>query len=393
MSTNRMTVQPQSAVRRRQFLLAAGAGLAAAGCAPAAAPPPPAVSPSPAPAASAPGAGAWEKDWESLVPAAKAEGAFSIITISGTTYRQWLSAFEEAFPGIKVELNQVPQVQAYVSRLLEERKAGVYGVDLLLTGVLVLPGLKAAGALDPLRPRLIRPDVIDDKNWRDGFNGGWQDNDKQLGYNGAEDVLSAHINTDLVKDGEIKSVQDLLDPKWKGKIMWIDPRTSGFTAGPMTAIRLKYGEDTVKRLLVDQQPAFSRDNRQITEGLLRGTYALATGVTQPVLDQFVQQGLGKNVKFVDIVDFATTGSGDGLWVMNRAPHPNATKLFVNWALTKAGQESYSKTVAGNSRRADVAAATPERLPRQGQTYFRNLESTVPEVVKTREYIAMLLGSA
>ena len=197
----------------------------------------------------------------------------------------------------------------------------------------------------------------------------------------------------LPADQGPKGWSDLLDPKWKGKIMWIDPRTSGFTAGPMTAIRLKYGEDTVKRLLVDQQPAFSRDNRQITEGLLRGTYALATGVTQPVLDQFLQQGLGKNVKFVDIVDFATTGSGDGLWMMNRAPHPNATKLFVNWALTKAGQESYSKTVAGNSRRADVAPATPERLPRQGQTYFRNLESTVPEVVKTRAFIATLLGNA
>lgn len=383
-----MATQPHQ-VSRRGVLKIAGLSTAAAVAAACASAAPPTTSPTPSTAAAG-GKQEWEVEWDKLVATARQEGKLSIITIAGTGYRKWMAAFEEALPGITVEHQQVPQVQAYVSRLLEERKAGVYVVDVLLTGALVMPALKPGGALDPLRPALMRPDVLGNNNWRDGFDAGWVDLEKKLAYNGAEDVRSAHINTDLVKTGEIKDVRDLLEPGWKGKIFLIDPRVSGFSAGPLTSIRLKLGNDVLKRLLVDQEPAFHRDNRLITEALIRGQYAIATGVTKPVLDQFLEQGVGKNVSFLDIPGFSTVGSGDGLWLVNRAPHPGAAKLFVNWALSKAGQEAYSKAIGGNSRRADIPPVDLERLPKPGQNYFGTNEGSIAEVEKTREFIEPFL---
>ena len=280
----------------------------------------------------------------------------AIVTSVGLGYRRWLDEFERAFPGIEVQHATFTGLNAFVLRYLEERKAGIYDWDLVNTSTsVVLPVLRDQGALDPVRPLVInRPDIIEDQYWQGGFAAGWQDREKQLA-NTHQASLSAllGINTDMVAEGEIKTPLDLLNPKWRGRMVFTDP-SSGSTYVPMHWMRKRHGDDAVKRLLVDQQPVIIRDNAQITESLVRGRYAISGGLTAAVLQKFREEGLGKNVKQIAIPDY-TYLLQFALWFLNRAPHPAAAKLFINWTLTKEGSESYAKNTENDARRTDVPA--------------------------------------
>lgn len=177
----------------------------------------------------------------------------------------------------------------------------------------------------------------------------------------------------------------------QGKMIFVEISSeSAFHA--MTGIRLNHGDDTVKQLLVDQQPVFSRDVRQITEGLVRGRYAVALGVLAPVLTEFRSQGIGQNVKMLDLPD-ADYVPGYVTYPFNRAAHPSAAKLFLNWFLTKEAQTVYAKTTGLNSRRADVEPADAANLPRPGRTYNENnREEVFLKVVETQKFIGGLVGA-
>jgi iron(III) transport system substrate-binding protein len=326
-----------------------------------------------------------------LLAAAKKEGKVALTTQTGVGYRRWIEVFEKSFPDIEVQQKQV-NIFTFVPQVVGERKAGIYEHDIMITaGPVSFGQLVPEGVMAPVRPLIFRPDVIGDQYWRNGYEFGWLDNQKQLAYAFMERVLMPAINTDLVKPGEIKTVQDLLDPKWKGKILWEDVR-QGSTFGMMNATRLRLGDETVKKLIVDQEPAFSRDKRQLVEAAVRGRYAVIGGVTKPELQAFLDQGLGKNVKFVDIPDLAYVTHADSLWYVNRAPHPSAAKLFANWVLTKEGQDAYSKGTEQNSRRTDVAVYDQEEVPKPSQHYVRiGPEDTVAEVTKTQKLLADLAG--
>src|SRR5205814_216323 len=123
-------------------------------------------------------------------------------------------------------------------------------------------------------------------------------------------------------------------------------------------------------LIVDQEPAFSREVRQIVEAMVRGRYAFTNSATKAVLREFLDAGLGKNVQLVDLPHMSYLTNANALWIVNRRPHPNGAQLLANWALTRAGQESFSKNVEVNSRRADLPPFDEVSVPKQGQDYLR-----------------------
>ena len=200
----------------------------------------------------------------------------------------------------------------------------------------------------PIKPVFTRPDVLDNSLWRDGF-------DCRLG--GPREAVgipfpAPHrdrgfwIDKNQVNPDEIKSPTDLLSPKWKGKILMADPRINGYGSVPTTAFRLKYGEDAFVKLLKEQDVALNRDTRQITEWMIRGQYAIGFGVVQTILDEFKLENLGNNLQPMPMlgIDLAKP-----IWLPKQVPHPNAAKVFINWLMTKDGQEAWCKAVGTNSR--------------------------------------------
>jgi iron(III) transport system substrate-binding protein len=357
--------------------------------------------PAGAPAQKAPGqstAAPATQTWDEVVAAAKTEGVVNIATYAGTGYRKVMDDFEAAFPGLKVDQTGFQSSSRdFVPRLLQERNAGLFGWDIaLMPSPEMLIQVHPVGGLDALRPLLMHPEVLADASWGDALNGGFVDTAKQLSYAITRArSQSLWIDTNQVKDDEIKSYRDLLDPKWKNRLLAGDLRTKGSGYNTGTTLRLKTrDEDILRKIYKDQEAVLSTDARQLTEFAVRGAYPVSLGaVSKPILLDFLAQGVGKNLKCIALpeVDYVYSGS-NLLHFVNKAPHPAAAKLFVNWVLTKDGSSSFSRNLQDNSRRVDVPVFDPDTVPEKGVDYtLLDAEEILPELQKTQDMAKALLN--
>ncbi|MFN0073276.1 MAG: ABC transporter substrate-binding protein [Chloroflexota bacterium] len=358
--------------------------------------PAPAAAPTQAPAVAAPAPAAKDSmaAWDELVAAATKEGKVVVNTFPGAGYRQALTAFEEKYPGIKVEHSTLIARELAV-KSIQEQKAGVYSFDVTeIPATTALSVMLPEGVWAPIAPAMIHPEVTGDQYWVGGFKRGFADASGQYGYNfGWNKYGGPYINTDVVKPGEIKSGRDVLDPKWKGKLVLMDPRSGGFTANWVTSVRKQEGDEYLKKLLIDQEPVITRDQRQATEMLIRGGFALGTGPDDALLDDFRKSGVTVNVTDQPLSD-ANYIQGRTVWLFKNAPNPNAAKLFINWILSKDGQETYSRVALNqNSRRTDVAPIIPEDYPTAEEArtlIFFDTEEWVKEVEITQKLATELM---
>ncbi len=385
--------RPDGRFTRRAFLEAAalsGTSLAAA-CAPGASTP----TPSPGASEGVREAG-WEAEWQTLVAAAKQEGKLVAVTIAGAAAeRQLLERFQDAFPGITAEQSSVASINIWGPKALQERQAGIYTWDVQWGGGVTanLGTYKPQGVYQPIRPFLMRPDVLDDTAWIGGFEEGFPDEEKQWAFGF---TLSkgggVYINTDLVSAAELRSVRDLLDPRWKGRMVWADPRNYGAGYWAATAMRLAIGNDSMRQMFVDQEPVLSRDARQIAEFIARGRYPAGVGPLTSVLQEMRSEGVAQNVKQVYLPEISYASS-NALFVLDHAPHPNAAKLFVNWMLTQDALAFYGGQTRTNSRRKDVPVMDAEAVvnEEEARRLFRpDREARIATIEETQKIATDLL---
>lgn len=386
-------------LNRRAFcqIAALGAAASATACAPGTAP---AVSPvgSDAAQVAAPPAvpteeGEWEKAWDDVIAAAREEGKLSLLTLVGGGYARVIDRFQQAFPGITVDRLAESSASVWLGKVRRGRRARTSSFDLAFvppTRALAEGGPEGMWA--PIKPLLFRPDVLDDGVWRDGLHARFIDAGGNLCFAWEYQVVHAYaVNTDVVQEGDVRTVKDLLDPKWKGKILASDPRIgSGLLSA--ASVAQHWGTDVVKQLLVDQRPTFSRGGpSQITEFLARGRHPIALGVRPKALNPLRNQGLGHNVAYLDFpdADFVATIS---LLYFDRAPHPAAATLFANWILTSEGQTLLTSSLATNSARTDVEAFEPDGIGTAGKTYYEpDREANYRHTAETQKFIYQLLG--
>ena len=356
---------------------------------------------SPPAGASSPGAGTGSSPasaWSNVLAKAKEEGKLVISTSHTPVVRQAVSqAFKGAF-GIDIEYIGGGKGAELGRKLLAERQAGMYLQDLYIGGTTtILTDLKPAGALDPLDPVLMQSDVLDKKLWMGGEYL-WADRDKTI------IVLllmptpgqSTIINTTLVKPGEIRVYDDFLNPKWKGKIVLNDPSVQGpgqrFVG--VTATKVKswdYMKDLAK-----QNPFINRDQRLQVEWVARGKYAVGLGMQTDLPTEFIKAG-APIMEILPEDDIAASAGPNDLAMINRAPHPNAARVFINWILGKEGQTIVSKASGVASVKTNVATdhLTPARRLDRAKKYFivdheDYILKEKENIVKAREVFADLL---
>ena len=290
-------------------------------------------------------------EWEKLVDAAKKEGK---VTVSVPASAEMKKQLEEQFKkryGIEVE-TFTARGSAAVRRMADEFKAGVRNFDLHIGGSSsIVSGMLDEGILDPIEPWLVLPEVKDPKQWWGGHL--WVDNAKRFVYT-FQAYLSEVIwyNTELVKPAEIRSLDDFLNPKWKGKIGYLDPRTPG--AGDSTwAFMWKVKGEEYLRKLAAQDLYLGRDQRVLAENLARGRVAVMIGLSYYSYLPFLKAGLPiKTLPTPREGNYGTGGSGN-LAIIKAPAHPNSTKVFVNWLLGREGQEAVSRALGQATRRLDV----------------------------------------
>ncbi len=346
--------------------------------------------------AAAQGSANWQADWQKLTAAAKQEGELSLAVSFGVggVPRTTIEEFQK-FSGVKVNMQTFQSGSIMGPKILQEQQGGVFNYDVLMVSGPFGPALRDGNALVPLRPQLMRPDVLDTKVWVNGIDASFRDKEKQFGFAPVWELVSHFwINTNFVKPGEIKNTPDLLNPRFKGKMMFSDVRTGATFAAAM-GIQKAHGDDMLKRLFVDMEPAYSRDTRQILEQLIKGQRMVVIGVMEPLLPDFKAQGLTNHIQRIVLEDAKVSTTGNDLWMPKRAPHPNAAKLFVNWFLTKDGQTIYTQDTLNNSRRLDVPPQAPERAARAGEKYpvmlgTEDVDLGIPRIV---EQLSKLVGAA
>jgi iron(III) transport system substrate-binding protein len=312
------------------------------------------------------------KSWEQTLAAAKAEGKLVISGPPSQELRRTLPAAFEARYGIVVEYIG-GRTTELAGKLRAERAAGINSLDAVMAGIQSLALVfHREKMLQPLRPMLVLPEVVDGSKWKRGSL--WfSDPENRYILRLSNSVTTMfHINTTQVKQEDLRTAKDLLDPKWKGKIALQDPTTSGSGGNQAAHLYYQLGEDFVKKLYVEQKPLISRDTRQITDWLARGTTPIALGADDADVDRLRKEGapIALLHQFPDLYSEVSAGFGQ-VAVLDKPPHPNATKVFVNWIASKEGSEIYARAMDVVPTRNDIDESflPPEIIPREGVKYF------------------------
>jgi iron(III) transport system substrate-binding protein len=330
-----------------------------------------------------------QSEWDKVVAAAKKEGK---VVISGSSSEAWrktlVEPFQKKYPEIKVEYTGISG-RSFVAKVAKEREVGQYLWDIRIGGVNpTVYKEKDQGTYDPIRP-LLTPENAKDSVWQGGLDTLFVDKDKKyfvgfLAYGGA----IATVNYNVIPEAEMKSPQDMLNPKFKGKIAILDPR-GGSGLGNLATMLAGYGEDFVRDFLTKQDVIITGDDRQLVEWVVRGKYPIGMGLEQAALIPFEKQGLTKNVK--DLPEgkrVLSTGYGN-IAYFNKAPNPNASRVYINWLLSEEGQKAVTETVQLNSRRIGVPPGDKLLIvdPNKLDLYVAHQREEFVEVRKTAQKLA------
>jgi ABC-type Fe3+ transport system substrate-binding protein len=310
-------------------------------------------------------------DWEQTLAAAKKEGSVTISALSGELLRQALLSFEQDYPEIKVEYHGMSG-RDFRSRLLKERELGQHLWDLRIGGIDAETfRFSTRGIIDPIRPVLMLPEVTDPGKWMvkfDDVNSIFADNAKKyVAYVTGTLASEFLVDRDVAPASVFKTRRDLLDPRWKGKIVLQDPRLPGAGNSALATLLTLYGEEFARDLLTKQNIVISDNRRQMAEWMVRKRYPITIGLGNAgPIAEFQKQGLGKNIRSFGDGDI----TGNSVVLLNKAPHPNAAKVYINWLMSKKGQERLSEITQTNSWRTDVKPVVPTLAmdPKKIQSY-------------------------
>ena len=238
--------------------------------------------------------------------------------------------------------------------------------------------------------------MLQDGAWRGGLGARFLDPGAAVCFDWEYQVHHAYlVKTDLVGEGEIRTVQDLLDPRWRGKVLSSDPRT-GDALLSAAAVSSRWGAETLQRLLVEQRPAFITAtgwDSALAAAFVRGPYPIAQGLRPKPLADARARGLAHHVAYLDLPD-ADFVPSTALLYLDRAPHPAAARLFANWILTREGQTVLTSSLPTNSARTDVPPFEPDGIGGDGDAYFEpDTDASEAHAEQTATLVRSLLRAA
>jgi len=302
----------------------------------------------------------WQAEWEKTLRAAESEGQ---VTLYGCCYEydRVLDGFRKKYPKIKAATVHASGNQLS-TRILAERRGDKYLADVVSSGANTLhDALYKAQALDPIKPTLMLPEVLDTTKWYEGEHR-YIDPEKRYIFAFVANSQSGQViyNTKQANRSDFKSFWDLFNPKWKGKIASLDPTSFGMGATlQFFYYNPELGAPFLKKLYGEMQVVVSRDPRQMVDWLSTGKLPLcircnAGGEVEKAIQQKLPLG------YLDTDNWKEGGSssaaGGTVGIPSRAPHPNAAKILVNWLLSREGQmalQRLGRPDPHNSRRIDI----------------------------------------
>ena len=313
-----------------------------------------------------------DKEWAAIVDAAKKEGKVVVAGSPDPVMRNDVIPKFTARYGIPVEF-MAGRSSEITGRVKTERAAGIYSVDVYLSGpdttAAVLYGEKM---VDPLKSLLVMPEVADGAKWKRGKIWFVDPEERFVVRPFSSVATMLFINSDNVKADKLRSAKDLLNPKWRGKISADDPTAIGSGSNAAARFYHDLGEDFVRKLYIEQKTVRTRERRQMTDWLARGTQPICLNCREDDVRPLIKDGF-KLLEIFELADMppSINGSPWMLTLANKAPNPKAAQLFANWILAKEGLEAYARGFGSATLRTDIDESflNPANLPKKGVKYF------------------------
>jgi iron(III) transport system substrate-binding protein len=336
--------------------------------------------------------------WNDVVAQANKEGKVVIVGSGPDEQRiALIETFQRRYPQIEVDYTLMPG-SAPVPKLLAEQAAKKVETDIVIIGVAGNLPLLDAGALADVHPFLLGPDLDESKQ----LNGKWQFADNAGKY---VLVFSAYVKLawayapGQVDPSQFKSWKDMLDPRWKGKIIMGDPTSPGAGAGTTSYwyASPELGKPFVDQFFKQQDLTLSRDDNQMINAVAQGTHLIGIGIGDGALAAAISKGLPiKAVAAAQLQEkpYETAGNG-GLTLIKDGPHPNATRVYVDWLLSAEGQGLWAKSTGTPSYRQDASreGVFDVMVPQPGREYFETQkEDFARHQSEASQYVKTLLGN-
>ena len=287
-----------------------------------------------------------------LVAAAKKEGQVLIYTtlIVEQIVRPLIKAFQSQVPGVDVKFVRADSI-ALVVRLTNEARANRTQADLwhLVDGVGPLVEAGIAAPLDLPSAKGLPATFADPKR-------------RWVATNLA--VRSLAYNTTLIPPAQApRGYADLVDPRFKGKFAW-NPNSVSGAYGFIGTVLKHMGEDKglayLRQLAKQEITPVPMAIRAVLDRVIAGEYAM--GLEMNGTHAHISAGMGAPVAWVPLDPVSMTLQAAG--ITTKAPHPNAARLFLDFMVSRAGQDVFRERDY-IPMHPDVSAKNPKLKPETG----------------------------
>ncbi len=261
-----------------------------------------------------------------LVEAAKAEG--EVVWYTGLLIKQLVRPLADAFQakyGIEVKYSPAGTDAETLLKLTSQARAGVIEWDLFDSPGPSIPPLEELGLIEHYSPD-------SNANFDPMFKG------KDGLYNCLFALyLTTTYNTDLIKEEEApKTFDDLLDPKWKGKMVWTDFRSVSGPGGFIGNILMTRGEEKgmeYLRALASQEITRNPGNQRVViDSVIDGTHQI--GLMTYNHHAVISKAKGAPIAWVKMEPLvANLGA---ILKVKGGPHSNAAKLLLEFIFSDEG---------------------------------------------------------
>jgi iron(III) transport system substrate-binding protein len=297
-------------------------------------------------------------EWQKVVQAAKKEGKVALYAagIGVRVHKEIGLAFEKKY-GIRFEILEA-RASELRERIRTEQAAGRFTGDVQLNGYSVTSLMVKDGSFQPLGT------LPNAKNLLPQFAA------HEYSIPLYKVLYGILINSELVKPAdEPKSWKDLLNPRWKGKILSDDTRALGGGSVFFMVMYDTFGTEFHEKLAA-QGPMFTRDMGNAERRVAQEEYPLYS----PEVLNFYTQLKGLPVKYIVPKEGSPYIRFD-LALLKNAPHPNAARLLINYFLETETQLVLANQGIGPTVKGVIEHANPEL---REMLNAKLLGTTVPE---------------
>jgi ABC-type Fe3+ transport system substrate-binding protein len=311
---------------------------------------------------------------------AKAKGQVLKIQTQGDKPMDFILEEFTKKTGVKLETT-VSRPSNTISRVRTEQTNGQYLWDLWwgITSNMVHVAVPA-GLLARIDELLILPEVRDAGNWRHAAYMYGEPGNHVFTYSHEVNV-GVFRNKAVAPDVKVDSLDALLDPRLKGRIALREASVPNAGSFALSSLIRAKGPDFVRKLMTAMEPRIYANPQQLDVAIMRGGAAVAIGMQSSAVSECRKAGGCKTIEEVPSVAFIQSR---GLSVFRNSPNPEAARVFVNWFLSREGQEVYVREWARNA----VSGAVSHR---KDVAPHKDHVSDLPDFARADQYVWVSIG--